>query len=147
MPGDQAIALRHDFVRIAILVLFGAGADVQLKRHGDIARLPQVVFENLRTDRNIGVRIERGLLAAQRLKLVRVQTRYDLHESFGAHDALGNRIESRLDGDNGEDQDRIQTDDLASFLGRLHHLLGSSSGREGPWQTHNLSGKCLPLKQ
>ena len=53
-----------------------------------------------------------------------VVLRDDLHQALGAHDAFGDRVEARLDRDDGEHEVRIQTDVAGGAVSRVHHQPG-----------------------
>src|SRR5476651_1842746 len=77
----QPVAFGHDFARIPILGFVGSGADIKLERIGQIPGAPEVFFENLGADKYICLRIERDLLATQRLEFIGMITRDHLHET------------------------------------------------------------------
>ena len=53
-----------------------------------------------------------------------VVPRNDLHQALGAHDALGDGVEARLDRDDGQHHQRIEPDFTRGAVGRPHHPLG-----------------------
>jgi hypothetical protein len=67
---------------------------VHLQRALGPARAAQIFAQNLRTNLNVGLRLEQRVLAAEQLDLVHVEFGDDLHQPLGTERALRNRIEA-----------------------------------------------------
>src|SRR3954462_5569882 len=85
------------------------GARVHLQRRLRVSQPALVLAQDLRADHDVDGRVEQRLLAAVVGKLLEVLLRHHLHQAFGAHGALRDRIEARLHGDDREYEKRVDT--------------------------------------
>ena len=113
-----------DGVRIAGV---GGGPVVDLQP-GDLGAAPPDVFlQDLRTQADIVVRVEHRVDAG-RLELVLVVARDHLHQALRPGVALRDRVEARLHRDDGDDEQRVESDALPLAVRRGDQPAGRLAG-------------------
>src|SRR2546426_10649998 len=104
---------------------------VELQTRLEAAGATNIFLENARSQSDIDHRIEHRLFSTVLKQLVEVMSGNHLHQTFGAHQALGYRIEARLDRHYRENQQGIQAHLPTGIVGSAHKLLRSEERRVG----------------